>query len=364
MTTAVIQTRPEVEKVLQKAYEGNRLEFDEATALFDADFLELGRVANHRCRRLHPNDVVTFLIDLNLNYTNVCVTLCKFCAFYRHEGDTDAYLLSNDEILAKVEAMAALGGTQVLLQGGHHPRLGLDYYVKLTRQIKERFNVHMHSYSAAEIHHMASVSKVTLREAVTELKLAGLDSIPGGGAEILSDRVRNEISPLKISADEWFEVMEIAHELGMRTTATMMFGSIETLEERMRHLFRVRDHQDKTGKFRAFIPWSFSPEKTELENIRMTGGFDYLRMLAVSRLVLDNFKNIQAGWVTEGDKICQLGLSFGANDVGGILMEERVISATGLKYQTTVEQVLRMIRKAGKVPAQRNTKYEILRLYR
>jgi cyclic dehypoxanthinyl futalosine synthase len=364
MTTAAIQTRPEVEKVLQKAYEGDRLESDEAMTLFDADFLELGRVADRRCRQLHPNDIVTFLIDLNLNYTNVCVTLCKFCAFYRHEGDTDAYLFSNDEILAKVEAMVALGGTQVLLQGGHHPRLGLDYYVNLTRQIKERFNVHIHSYSAAEIHHMTNVSKVTLREAITELKLAGLDSIPGGGAEILSDRVRDEISPLKISADEWFEVMKIAHELGMHTTATMMFGSIETLEERMQHLFRVREHQDRTEKFRAFIPWSFSPEKTELENIRMTGGFDYLRMLAISRLVLDNFKNVQAGWVTEGDKICQLGLSFGANDVGGILMEERVISATGIKYQTTVEQVLRMIRKAGKVPAQRNTKYEILRLYR
>ncbi|MBI1975974.1 MAG: dehypoxanthine futalosine cyclase [Candidatus Omnitrophica bacterium] len=364
MIAQAVQTRPEVEKILQKAYEGNRLEFDEAMALFDADFLELGRVADHRCRELRPDNVVTFLIDLNLNYTNVCVTLCKFCAFYRHEKDADAYLLSNDEILAKVEEMIALGGTQVLLQGGHHPRLGLEYYVNLTRQIKERFNVHMHSYSAAEIHHMASVSKVTLREAVTELKLAGLDSIPGGGAEILSDRVRNEISPLKISVDEWFEVMEIAHELGMHTTATMMFGSIETLQERTEHLFRVRKHQDRTGKFRAFIPWSFSPEKTELEYIRMSGGFDYLRMLAISRLVLDNFRNVQAGWVTEGDKVCQLGLSFGANDVGGILMEERVISATGLKYQTTVEQVLRMIRKAGKVPAQRNTKYDILRLYR
>ena len=358
-----IQANPDVDKVLQKAYEGLRLEFDEGMELFDADFLELGRVSDYRCRKIHPNHFVTFLIDLNLNYTNVCVTLCKFCAFYRHEKEADAYLLSNEEILAKIEEMVALGGTQVLLQGGHHPKLGLDYYVKLIREIKERFNVHMHSFSASEIHHMAAVSKVTLREAITELKLAGLDSIPGGGAEILTDRVRNEMSPLKISTDEWFEVMQIAHQMGMYTTATMMFGSIETRKERMEHLIRIRDHQDRTGKFRAFIPWSFSPEKTEMEYIQMAGGIDYLRMLAISRLVLDNFKNIQAGWVTEGEKICQLGLSFGANDVGGILMEERVISATGLKYQTTVEQVLRMIRKAGKTPTQRNTKYEILRIY-
>lgn len=363
MITKMVPTKPSVEKTLQKAYGGGRLEFEEALALFDVDFLELGRAADHRCRALHPDNVITFLIDLNLNYTNVCVTLCKFCAFYRHEKESDAYLLSNEEILAKIEEMVALGGTQVLLQGGHHPKLGLDYYVKLIRQIKDRFNVHLHSFSAAEIHHMAKVSKVTLREAVMELKQAGLDSVPGGGAEILTDRVRNEISPLKISADEWFEVMEIAHGLGMYTTATMMFGSIETIEERLEHLFRVRNHQDRTQKFRAFIPWSFAPDKTEMEFIPMAGGVDYLRMLAISRLVLDNFKNIQAGWVTEGDKVCQLGLAFGANDVGGILIEERVISATGLKYQTTVEQVLRMIRKAGKIPAQRNTQYEILRLY-
>ena len=332
-------------------------------ALFDADFLELGRAADLCCQKIHPNRVVTFLVDLNLNYTNVCVTLCKFCAFYRNEHDSDAYLFTHEEILQKIEEMAALGGTQVLLQGGHHPKLGLEYYVKLIREIKARFNVHLHSFSAAEIHHIAKVSKMTLREVITELKIAGLDSIPGGGAEILVDRVREAISPLKISAGEWFEVMEIAHELGMYTTATMMFGSIETLEERMQNLFCVRDIQDRTGKFRAFIPWSFAPQQTELDHIRMAGGTDYLRMLAISRIVLDNFQNIQAGWVTEGDKICQLGLAFGANDVGGILIEERVISATGLKYDATVESVLRMIRKAGKIPAQRNTQYEILRVY-
>lgn len=354
-----------VDRALQKAYEGKRLHRDEALSLFDANLLELGMVADHCRKRFHPEEVITFIIDRNINYTNTCVTYCKFCTFYRPPGVSEgAWFYSNEEIFQKIQELVDIGGTQVLLQGGHHPKITLEYYTDLLQEIKKRFKVHIHSFSAPEIEHLSRVSHKPIREVLITLKEAGLDSVPGGGAEILVDRVKKIISPLKTTTDTWLEIHETIHSLGMRSTATMMFGTVETLEERIIHLERVRDLQDRTGGFTAFIPWSFCPQKTDLEKeVPPAGGEDYLRTLAVSRIYLDNISNIPTGWVTEGYKVGQVGLSFGANDFGGILMEEKVISATGVAYTMAVEEAISLIRKAGKIPAQRNTMYEVLRIF-
>jgi len=354
-----------VEEVLQKAYDGKRLDREEALSLYEANLLELGMVADHCRKKFHPDETVTFVIDRNINYTNVCVTYCKFCAFYRPPNVSEgAWFYTNEEIFQKIQELVDIGGTQVLLQGGHHPKITLEYYTDLLREIKKRFNVHIHSFSAPEIEHLSRVSRKPIREILVALRSAGLNSVPGGGAEILVDRVKKVISPLKTTSEKWIEIHETIHSLGMRSTATMMFGTVETREERLVHLEKVRDLQEKTSGFTAFIPWSFCPDKTELEGeVEEASGEEYLRTLAISRIYLDNISNIPTGWVTEGYKVGQLGLFFGANDFGGILMEEKVIAATGVAYQMAVDQAMSLIRKAGKIPAQRNTMYEVLRTF-
>lgn len=341
-----------------------RLSRDDGRRLFDLDLLVLGRLADAERRRRHPGNVVTFLKDRILNYTNVCVTDCQFCAFYRSPKDPEAYHLPLDDILEKIGQTVDMGGTQVLIQGGHHPTLKIDYYEDLFRAIKRRFTITVHSLSAPEIDHIAKVSKISIDEALRRLRAAGLDSLPGGGAEILVDRVRKQISPRKISADRWFEVHETAHAIGMTSTATMVFGLGETLEERIEHLERVRALQDRTGGFRAFIPWSFTPYRSELEASSDTpGGVDYLMTLAAARLYLDNVRDIHCGWLTEGRKLAQMALRFGANDLGGVLVGEKVIEATGVDFQMSVNNVLSMIRGAGYTAAQRDTTYTVLRVY-
>jgi cyclic dehypoxanthinyl futalosine synthase len=352
-----------ISEILEKALAGQRLNVEEGVALFESsDLIPLGQAANLVRRRLHPENTVTFVIDRNINYTNVCSTGCRFCAFYRRETDPDAYVLSKGEIFDKIQETIACGGTQILMQGGLHPGLGLDYYVDLLKSIKERFDIHVHSFSPPEIMHISRQSGLTVEEVLRRLQAAGLDSIPGGGAEILDDRVRQYISPHKIGWAEWMRVMTTAHCLGMKTTATMMFGSVETLEERVLHLVRVRDAQDETGGFRAFIPWSFQPANTDLGGDTATG-FDYLKTLAISRLILDNVANIQASWVTQGAKMAQVALSFGANDFGGTMLEENVVRAAGVSHRVPMDEIINCIKDAGMRPAQRNTVYDIIKYY-
>lgn len=349
--------------VLEKAVAGQRLSFEEGVTLLKSDDLVLlGLAADAVRKKLHPEPVVTFVIDRNINYTNICKTKCRFCAFYRDEGDPDAYVLSNDEIFEKIRETIECGGTQILMQGGLHPGLTFEYYLDLLKAIRERFDIDIHSFSPPEIVHFSRISGLSVREVLVELRKAGLGSIPGGGAEILDNRVRKYISPHKITWEEWMDVMTTAHELGMKTTVTMMFGSVETIEERVLHLVRVREAQDRTGGFRAFIPWSFQPANTELGGQAATG-VDYLKTLAVSRLMLDNILNIQASWVTQGAKMAQVSLSFGANDFGGTMLEENVVKAAGVSHRVPMDEIIRSIKDAGFKPAQRNTGYEILKYY-
>lgn len=336
-----------------------------------SDLLTLGDMANSIRKRSHPEKRVTFVIDRNINYTNICINKCRFCAFYRDENDSDAYILSNDEIFRKIEEILELGGTQILLQGGLHPSLPIDYYTDLLRSIKRSFPIHIHAFSPPEITHFARLSDLTISEILTILKESGLDSIPGGGAEILVDKVRGIISPKKIKSDEWIEVMEIAHGLGIPSSATMMFGSIEKKADIIKHLIRLRELQDRTGGFTAFIPWTFQPLNTELSSqftvhgsqFYPATGVEYLKVLAISRIILDNIKNIQVSWVTQGPKMAQVALKFGANDFGSTMIEENVVSAAGTTYRMTKEEIVEIIRDAGYIPAQRNTLYEIIRVY-
>lgn len=352
-----------ISKILDKALAGERLNLEDGVSLLASnELVAIAQAANVVRQRLHPEKTVTFVIDRNINYTNICQTKCRFCAFHRDEKDPDAYVLSNDEVFAKIQETIDCGGTQILMQGGLHPKLDLDYYIDLLKAIKERFDIHIHSFSPTEIMHFSRVSGLRVEEVLRRLKTAGLDSVPGGGAEILDDRVRQFISPHKISWQDWMEVMKSAHRLGMKTTATMMFGSVETLEERVMHFIRVREAQDETGGFRAFIPWSYQPANTELGGETATG-FDYLKTLAVSRLMLDNVPNIQASWVTQGAKMAQVSLSFGANDFGGTMLEENVVRAAGVSYRVPMDEIIGCIRDAGFKPAQRNTAYEIIRYY-
>lgn len=348
------------ETIRRKAAEGGRLTREEGVALLrDADLLELGLLADTVRERLHPAGVVTYIIDRNINYTNVCNAQCAFCAFYRDLPSREGYLLGQAELAQKIEETLALGGNQILLQGGLHPDLGIEYYEELFRWIKATYPIWIHGLSPAEVQHIAKVSKLTLVEVLKRLTAAGLDSIPGGGAEILSDRVRHIIGISKGSTAEWLEVMEAAHGLGMQTTATMMFGHVETIEERIDHLLHLRDLQDRTGGFTAFIGWTFQPENTALAGDELTS-FQYLRTLAVSRLMLDNFPSVQASWVTQGPKIGQLSLRFGANDFGSLMIEENVVSAAGAHFRLTEEQIARSIQDAGFVPKRRNMRYEIV----
>jgi cyclic dehypoxanthinyl futalosine synthase len=350
-------------RLVAKVTQGERLTPAEGRALFDLDLLLLGRLASLVRQRKHPGSVVTFIKDRIINYTNVCITDCKFCAFYRRPKHPETYHYPKEEILSLVGETVALGGTQVLIQGGHHPYLKIDYYEDLFRSIKERYDITIHSLSAPEIDHISKVSKLTVRETLERLRAAGLASLPGGGAEMLVERVRHAISPKKITADRWFEVHETAHSMGMRGTATMVFGLGETLEERIEHLERVRELQSRTGGFRAFIPWSFTPYQSAMADWDAPGGVEYLRTMAVARIYLDNIDHLHCGWLTEGRKLAQAALQFGANDLGGILSGEKVIVSTGVDFTTTVNGVLSLIRGAGYTPAQRDTTYEVLRIY-
>lgn len=337
------------------------------TLLRDSGLLEVGEAADGIRKNLHPEGIVTFIVDRNINYTNVCINRCGFCAFYRNEGSPDAYLLTKEEIFKKIDETVALGGTQILLQGGLNPGLDIEYYIDLLGSIKRRYDINIHGFSPPEINYIAEKHDLTIREILKILKEAGLDSIPGGGAEILSDRVRSIISPRKINTSVWLKVMEEAHRMGMRTTATMMFGSVEEPDDIIEHLDVIRSLQDKTGGFTAFIPWSFQPGNTELSRqsalnykLKLATGIDYLKTLALSRIYLDNIKNIQASWVTQGLKLAQVALRFGANDLGSTMIEENVVASAGISYRVSKNDMVDAIKSAGFRPAQRDTYYNIL----
>ena len=355
--------------VLDKALSGERISDEDALALLRGrDLLAVGRAADELRNRKIDRRRVTFIIDRNLNYTNVCYTDCDFCAFYRRPGDArEGYLLPKPVIYKKIEETLALGGTALLMQGGHHPDLGVDYYDDLFRSIKARYPVHLHALSPSEVQHAARRSKVSIAEALTRLRDAGLDSLPGGGAEILVDRVRNIISPKKTTTSEWLGIMREAHRLGMSTTATMMYGHVETLEERVEHMRRIRELQDEMHGFRAFISWTFQRDGNRLadtvpEDARPTS-FDYLLTQAVSRIYLDNVDHIQSSWVTQGMKVGQVALGFGADDMGSVMIEENVVSAAGTTHRATAEDFVRAIKALGKTPVQRDTLYRDVRTW-
>jgi cyclic dehypoxanthinyl futalosine synthase len=341
---------------------GGRLEAAEAAWVYrEAPAYWLARMADQVRRRKHPHGVVTYIIDRNVNYTNVCVARCNFCAFYRPVGHGEGYVLGFDEICRKIEETIELGGGQLLLQGGHNPDLPLAWYEDLFRNVKRRYpDFRLHALSPPEVIHLSRLSRLPVRDVLARLIDAGLDSIPGGGAEILVDRVRRQLNCYsKATADEWLGVMREAHLAGLRTTATMMYGTVETLEERVEHLIRLRDLQDETGGFTAFITWSYQPEHTERGGTEATG-LEYLRTLATARLVLDNFDNLQASWVTQGGKVGQLSLAFGANDMGSVMIEENVVRAAGAAYCMDDVEIVRNVEDAGFIARRRNMHYEVL----
>jgi cyclic dehypoxanthinyl futalosine synthase len=342
--------------------EGGRLSAEEALFLYrEAPTHWLARAADRVRARRHPGGVVTYIIDRNVNYTNVCVARCNFCAFYRQVGAHDGYVLGFEEIFHKIEETIAVGGVQLLLQGGHNPDLPLQWYEDLFRAVKERFpTFKLHALSPPEVIHLSRMSKLAVPVVIERLIAAGLDSIPGGGAEILVDRVRKLLNCYaKASADEWLDVMRHAHRAGLRTTATMMYGTVETIEERLEHMLRLRDLQDESGGFTAFITWSYQPEHTERGGAEATG-IEYLRTLALARLVLDNFDNLQASWVTQGGKVGQLSLAFGANDMGSVMIEENVVRAAGASYCMDEVEIVRNVEDAGFIAKRRNMHYDIL----
>ncbi len=351
-----------MDMILQKAVDGVRLTPEEGLALFDCrDLPALGRAADAVCRRLHPEPYRTYNIDRNVNYTNICAAVCDFCAFYRKGTDPDAYVLPREELYRKIEETIALGGDQILMQGGLHPSFKLEWYEELLRDLKARYPaVNLHAFSPPEIWHFHKLNKLPLREVLVRLKEAGLGSIPGGGGEILADRVRRAMTVNKCLTEEWLEVMRVWHRLGGRSTCTMMFGHIETLAERIETLERLRQLQDETGGFTAFICWTFQPEHTAMADVPPAGAFAYLQTQAVARLYLDNIANIQSSWVTQGPKIGQLGLLFGANDMGSLMIEENVVAQAGTVYYLSLEQIKNAIRELGYVPRQRNVFYELI----
>jgi cyclic dehypoxanthinyl futalosine synthase len=341
---------------------------DALNLLKNEKLLNLQKMAYDKKKELHPDNITTFIVDRNINYTNVCWIDCKFCAFYRHKKDEDAYILPFEIIDKKIEELIEIGGTQILFQGGVHPNLKIDFYENLVEHIHKKFpQITIHGFSAPEIDFIAKVSKISVKEVLIRLKNKGLFSIPGAGAEILSNRVRDIIAPKKIDVDEWLNVHRTAHKLGIKSTATMMFGTIESEEEIIEHLDLIRKLQDETGGFRAFIMWSFQPYNTQLykEGIvkYKTSPNRYLRYLAVARLFLDNFKNIQSSWVTQGSYIGQLALLYGANDLGSTMMEENVVASAGAKNSMAQNEMIRLIKDIGEIPAQRNTAYEIIKKF-
>jgi len=346
-----------LQDIKQKILNSERISETEALILFrDGNLYDLGFLADFIRKKKHPDPVVTYVIDRNINYTDICISACKFCAFYKAPEDPEGTVISFEELAEKIAETQELRGTQILLQGGLHPDKPLEFYEEMLRFIKKT-GIHIHGFSPPEICHFAKLSGLSVTEVIVRLKEAGLDSIPGGGAEILSDRVRGEAAPRKCSADEWIEVMRQAHHLGLRTTATMMFGHIENLEERLEHLIRIRNLQDETGGFTAFIPWPFQPDNTALAEIHKASAHSYLKMLAWSRIVLDNIDNIQASWVTQGPKIAQVSLFYGANDFGSTMIEENVVAAAGVSFRLSEKEIRNIVEGAGFVPQQRTMDY-------
>src|SRR5436853_237153 len=350
-----------------KVLEGERISSDEAIELYSLPLEELGALADVR-RNLakeksyggRGREIVTYIADRNINYTNVCNVYCKFCAFYRTERDEDHYVLSLEQIDEKLEELSAAGGVQILMQGGHHPKLAFEWYLDLLRHIREKYpHINIHGFSPPEFQHFAETFRMPLREVISKFKNAGLGSIPGGGGEILVDRVRKKISPLKINTDQWLEVMDVAHRLGLNSSATMMFGHVETIEDRIEHMERVRAQQDKSGGFTAFIAWTFQAENTRLK-APTVGAQEYLRMQALSRIYLDNIPNVQSSWVTQGLEIGQVALKYGANDLGSIMIEENVVSQAGATFRMGVDDMKRLISDLGYEPRQRDNWYNLL----
>src|SRR6476469_362260 len=351
-----------IDRILDKAASGERLSPEEGLTLIQShDLAAIGRAADAVTRLLHPEPIRTYNIDRNINYTNVCTAVCDFCAFYRKPKSDEGYVLPREVLLKKVEETVALGGDQILMQGGLHPDYKLEWYEELLHDIKSRFpQVNIHGFSPPELHHFTKVCKLPIRTVLERLEAAGLGSIPGGGAEILVDRVRHAITRGKVLTDDWLNVMRVWHELGGVSSVTMMFGHIETLAERIEHLERVRQLQDETGGFTAFICWTFQPEHTAMAHVPPAGSFDYLKTQAVSRLYLDNIPNIQSSWVTQGLKIGQLALLYGANDMGSLMIEENVVASAGTVHYLTLEQIKTAIRELGYTPRQRNVFYEYI----
>lgn len=349
--------------VVQKALDGVRLTADDLLVLWSCnDLTLLAQGGDAIRRRKNPDRRVTYIIGRNINYTNVCWVRCSFCAFYRVPGSHDGYVLSTEEILRKIQEMVDLEGIEVLLQGGLNPRLRIEWFEDLFRTVKDVFGtrgVLLHALSPAEVRYLARISRISLEECLVRLREAGMDSMPGGGAEILTDRVRNAISPLKDTASEWLDCMRTAHAVGMPTTVTMMYGSVDTVEDRVEHLVRVRSLQDETGGFTAFIPWSYQPDGTELGGHR-AGAHEYLKTVAISRMALDNIPHVQASWVTQGPRIAQISLDYGCDDFGSTMMEENVVSAAGCTFALSVEEIERVIRAAGYEPRRRTTQYHLI----
>lgn len=354
-----------IDRILERALAGERLGLEDGLALFESDQIEkMGHYANLIMQKWHPDPIATFVISRNINYTNICDTYCRFCAFYRPPGSSEGYVLPKETIFQKIQETVDVGGTEILMQGGTNPNLKLDYYTDLLRDIKKRFpNITMHSLSVAEVLKIAEVSEMSVEDVLRELKAAGLDSLPGAGGEILDDRTRRKISRLKGSWKQWIDTQKMAHRVGLPGTATMVIGFGEEMEERVLSLMRIREAQDETHGFKAFIVWTFQPDNTNMKAVNNTPE-EYLKTLAISRLMLDNMENLQASWVTMGPEYGKLSLSYGANDFGQTMMEENVVSAAACTYKVNTNQILQLIREAGKIPAQRNTQYEILRVFK
>jgi cyclic dehypoxanthinyl futalosine synthase len=354
-----------IDDIAHKVEQNQRLSWDDGRRLMHHHNLpELAALADIVRRRLNPDRVVTYVVGRNVNYTNVCWVRCRFCAFYRVPGHNEGYTLTREQIFEKIQQMVDLGGIEILMQGGLNPKLKIEWYEDLLSAIKQRFGAYgviNHAFSPAELIYISKISRLSMEETLIRLKRAGLDSIPGGGAEILTDRVRQHIAQYKDTAEEWLDCMRTAHRVGLRSTVTMMYGSVDTWEDRLEHLLKTRDLQDETGGFTAFIPWSFQPDGTELQGERASA-FDYLRTVAVSRLMLDNIPHMQASWVTQGPKVAQVALGYGLDDFGSTMMEENVVSSAGCAFTMPIEEMERLISDAGYTPMRRTTQYQRLPL--
>lgn len=355
-----------ISDIVDKVYAGERLSAEDAVRLFHhPNIVELAELADHVRQRKHPDNIVTYIVGRNINYTNVCWVRCRFCNFYRVPGQEGGYVLSREQIFQKIQEMVDVGGIEILLQGGLNPKLPITWYEDLFRAVMDRFpGVILHALSPAEVIYIKNRSKLSMEETLTRLKAAGMHSLPGGGAEILTDRVREFIAPLKDTAAEWLDCMRVAHKVGLGTSATMMYGSVDTIEDRVEHLIKLRDLQDEAlahspAAFTAFIAWNYQPDGTEMGGTRASA-FDYMRTIAVSRVMLDNFPNVQASWVTQGPRVGQLSLRYGVNDFGSTMMEENVVSSAGCVFTVPIEEIERLIRDAGYEPRRRNTRYEMV----